>query len=346
MEFNKTITKFVIINYLIIMAEKKDLLLEAMDKITKKYGDGSVMKGDTFIDIERLPTGSIYLNRATGGGYPVGKIVEIFGPESSGKTTLCIHAMIEAQVKFPDKTVALIDAEHAFDGNYAKSVGLDMDSIVWSQPDSGEQGLDIAEALISSGQISLLVVDSVAALTPQAEIDGEMGDSRIGLHARLMSQAMRKLVAVINRTQTTVIFVNQLREKIGVMYGSPEITTGGNALKFYSSIRIDVRKYKGEDNKDGDRVTSKVKCNIVKNKVAPPFRIAEFDILFGVGIDKIGELIDSAMEFGIIEKKGSWFAYEGSNLGQGKNAVRELLYDNLELTSEIYQKVKDEQGKK
>lgn len=326
--------------------ENKDNLELALDTITKKFGKGSVMRGDTFVDIERISTGSLMLDKATGGGFPRGRIVEIYGAESSGKTTICIHAMIEAQKKHPKKSVAIIDAENAFDGSYAKKLGLNMEELIWSQPSSGEEALDIAEELIKSGAMSMVVVDSVAALTPQAEIDGDMGELKMGLLARLMSQAMRKLTAVVNKTNTTLLLINQTREKIGVMFGSPITTVGGNAVKFASSIRIEVNKTKGEDDSNGDRVTSHVKCSVIKNKVSPPFRKAEFDILFGVGIDKVGEIIDEAMSFNIVQKKGAWFNYGDIKLGQGKGNTRTLLNDNPELLEEILNKIKDEYGEK
>lgn len=318
-------------------------LLSKIDELNKRYGAGAVNTGDDIISIDRLSTGSMSLDNILGGGWGIGKIAEIYGPESSGKTTVCIHSMIEAQKSFPKKRVAFIDAEHALDRDYCEHLGLDMSKVVISQPDNGEQALEIAEVLISSGEISLCVIDSVAALVPKAEIDGEMGDSKMGLQARLMSQAMRKLTGLVNKTGTVLIFTNQLRDKIGVMYGSPETTSGGNALKFYASIRVDIRKSMGA--KDGDEVlTSKVTCKTVKNKLAPPFRKCVFEIIFGEGIDKIGELVTFADELGIIDKKGTWYSYQGTNLAQGFQATKDILRDNPELAEEIHTKIYELMG--
>ena len=320
--------------------EKMKALMAAMQKIEKDFGKGSIMKmGDEKIEnVEVIPTGSIGLNAALGvGGYPKGRIIEIYGPESSGKTTLAIHAIAECQKN--GGIAAFIDAEHAFDRFYAANLGVDIDNLYISQPDNGEQALEIADQLIRSSAIDILVVDSVAALTPKKEIEGDMGDSAVGLHARLMSQALRKLTATIAKTNTTCIFINQLREKIGVMFGNPETTTGGNALKFYASVRIDVRK--STPVKDGDNVLGNLtKVKVVKNKVAPPFRKAEFEIIFGEGISKIGEIVDLATEFNIIKKSGSWFSYGDSKLAQGRDAVKLLLKDNPELCEELEAKIK------
>ena len=314
-------------------------LQAAMGKIEKDFGKGSVMKmGDEKVDnIEVIPTGSLSLDLALGvGGYPRGRIIEIYGPESSGKTTLAIHAIAEAQKA--GGIAAFIDAEHAFDRFYAAKLGINIDDLVVSQPDNGEQALEIADQLIRSGAIDIIVVDSVAALTPKAEIEGDMGENKVGLQARLMSQALRKLTASINKTKTTCIFINQLREKIGVMFGNPETTTGGNALKFYASVRIDIRKSTAI--KDGDeQIGNLVKVKVVKNKVAPPFRRAEFDIMFGEGISRVGEVIDLGIDNKIIEKAGSWLSYNGTKLGQGRDKVVTLLKDNPELCEEIASKV-------
>ena len=314
-------------------------LQAAMGKIEKDFGKGSVMKmGDEKVDnIEVIPTGSLSLDLALGvGGYPRGRIIEIYGPESSGKTTLAIHAIAEAQKA--GGIAAFIDAEHAFDQFYAAKLGVNIDDLVVSQPDNGEQALEIADQLIRSGAIDIIVVDSVAALTPKAEIEGDMGENKVGLQARLMSQALRKLTASINKTKTTCIFINQLREKIGVMFGNPETTTGGNALKFYASVRIDIRKSTAI--KDGDeQIGNLVKVKVVKNKVAPPFRRAEFDIMFGEGISRVGEVIDLGIDNKIIEKAGSWLSYNGTKLGQGRDKVVTLLKDNPELCEEIASKV-------
>ena len=322
-------------------AAKLKALQATMDKIEKDFGKGAIMKlGDRPEgDVSVIPSGSIALDHALGiGGYPRGRVVEIFGPESSGKTTLAIHAIAEAQKA--GGFAAIIDAEHAFDRTYAKNLGVDVDTLLISQPDNGEQALEIADDLIRSGAIDIIVVDSVAALTPKAEIEGEMGDQKMGLQARLMSQALRKLTANISKTNTCCIFINQLREKIGVMFGNPETTTGGNALKFYASVRIDVRKV--TQLKDGDDPTgNRTRVKIVKNKMAPPFRKAEFDIVFGEGISKIGEIVDLGVEFDIIKKSGSWFSYGESRLAQGRDAVKKLLMDNPELTEEIEGKIRE-----
>ncbi len=320
-------------------SEKLKALQAAMSKIEKDFGKGSIMKlGDDHIEnVEVISSGSIGLNAALGvGGYPRGRIIEIYGPESSGKTTLAIHAIAEAQKN--GGIAAFIDAEHAFDRFYAEKLGVDVDNLWISQPDNGEQALQIADQLISSSAIDILVIDSVAALTPKAEIEGDMGDNKVGLQARLMSQALRKLTATISKTNTTCIFINQLREKIGVMFGNPETTTGGNALKFYSSVRLDIRG--GTAIKDGDDVIGKmVRVKVVKNKVAPPFRKCEFEILFGEGISKIGEIVDLGVEYGIVKKSGSWFSYGESRLAQGREGVKALLRDNPELAEELETKI-------
>ena len=322
-------------------SEKLKALQATISKIEKDFGKGTIMKlGDQpDCSVSTIASGSIGLDHALGiGGYPRGRVIEIYGPESSGKTTLAIHAIAEAQ-----KTggiAAIIDAEHAFDRTYAKNLGVNVDTLLISQPDNGEQALEIADNLIRSGAIDIMVIDSVAALTPKAEIEGEMGDSKVGLHARLMSQALRKLTANISRTNTCCIFINQLREKIGVMFGNPEVTTGGNALKFYASVRIDVRKI--GQLKDGDDATgSRTRVKIVKNKMAPPFRKAEFDIVFGEGISKIGEIIDLGVEYNIINKAGSWFSYGETKIGQGRDAVKQILMDNPQLADEIEAKIRE-----
>jgi recombination protein RecA len=322
--------------------EKLKALDLTIDKLEKTYGKGAVMKlGDQAREeVPRIPSGSITLDEALGiGGYPKGRVVEIFGPEASGKTTLAIHAIAEVQKE--DGVAAIIDAENAFDPYYAASLGVDTENLLISQPDNGEQALEIAENLIRSGAVDLLVVDSVAALTPKAEIEGEMGDSVVGMQARLMSQALRKLTSTIKKTGCCCIFINQLREKIGVMFGSPETTTGGNALKFYSSVRVDVRR--ATQLKDGDEVIgNRTKAKVVKNKVAPPFRKAEFDIIYGEGISKAGEIIDLGVDHKIIKKSGSWFSYGDTKLGQGRDAVRKLLKDNPELMDELEEKIKEQ----
>lgn len=315
--------------------DKLKALQAAMANIEKNFGKGSIMKmGDESIEaVEVIPTGSIGLDAALGvGGYPRGRIIEIYGPESSGKTTLAIHAIAEAQKA--GGIAAMIDAEHAFDRFYAAKLGVDIDNLLISQPDNGEQALEIADQLIRSSAIDIIVIDSVAALTPKAEIEGDMGDNKVGLQARLMSQALRKLTSTINKTNTTCIFINQLREKIGVMFGNPETTTGGNALKFYASVRLDIRP--GTAIKDGETVLGKqTKVKVVKNKVAPPFRKAEFDIMFGEGISRVGEIMDLGVEYGIIKKSGSWFSYNDSKLGQGRDACKQILLDNPELAEEL-----------
>ena len=325
--------------------ENKDAKLKAlqaaMAKIEKDFGKGSIMKlGEESVEkVEVIPTGSLGLDMALGvGGYPKGRIIEIYGPESSGKTTLALHAIAESQKQ--GGIAAFIDAEHAFDRFYASNLGVDVDNLLISQPDNGEQALQIADQLISSAAVDIIVIDSVAALTPKAEIEGDMGDNKVGLQARLMSQALRKLTSTISKTNTTCIFINQLREKIGVMFGNPETTTGGNALKFYASVRIDVRP--GTAIKDGDEILGKLtKVKIVKNKVAPPFRKCEFDIMFGTGISRIGEILDIAVDKGIVKKSGSWFSYGESKLAQGREAVLALLKDNPELCEELEAKVRE-----
>ncbi|MGZ3751110.1 MAG: recombinase RecA [Mucilaginibacter sp.] len=322
-------------------AEKLKALQLTLDKLEKSYGKGTIMKlGDTAIEpIDVISTGSIGLDIALGvGGLPKGRVVEIYGPESSGKTTLAIHAIAESQKN--GGIAAFIDAEHAFDRFYAKKLGVDVENLLISQPDNGEQALEIADNLIRSGAIDILVIDSVAALVPKGEIEGEMGDSKMGLQARLMSQALRKLTGTISKTGCCCIFINQLRDKIGVMFGNPETTTGGNALKFYASVRLDIRRI--SQIKDSDEVSgNRVKVKIVKNKVAPPFRIAEFDIMFGEGISKAGEIIDLGVEYNIIKKAGSWFSYGESRLGQGRDAVKQIILDNPELKEELEAKIKE-----
>ena len=329
------------------MSDPKDSKLKALkltlDKLDKTYGKGSVMKlGDqTMEKVESISSGSIGLDIALGvGGYPKGRVIEIYGPESSGKTTLTLHAIAECQKA--GGIAAFIDAEHAFDRFYAEKLGVDLGELVISQPDNGEQALEIADNLIRSGAVDALVIDSVAALTPKSEIEGEMGDSKMGLHARLMSQALRKLTASISKTNCTVFFINQLREKIGVMFGNPETTTGGNALKFYASVRIDIRRSTQLKNTEGGVLGNKTRVKIVKNKVAPPFKTAEFDIMYGEGISKIGEILDIGVERDIIEKSGSWFSYGGSKLGQGRDSVKSILKDNPELMEELEQKIVEE----
>ena len=320
-------------------SEKLKALQAAMSKIEKDFGKGSIMKlGDEHIEkVEVIPTGSIALNAALGvGGYPKGRIIEIYGPESSGKTTLAIHAIAEAQKV--GGIAAFIDAEHAFDRFYAANLGVDIDNLLIAQPDNGEQALEIADQLIRSAAVDIIVVDSVAALTPKKEIEGDMGDNVVGLQARLMSQALRKLTSTISKTNTTCIFINQLREKIGVMFGNPETTTGGNALKFYSSVRLDIRRVTSI--KDGDNVVgNQVRVKIVKNKVAPPFRKAEFEISFGEGISRVGEIVDMGVELGIIQKSGSWFSYNDTRLAQGRDATKQMIKDNPELAEELEAKI-------
>ena len=326
------------------MSSEKEAKLKALqltlDKLDKTYGKGTVMKmGDKAIEeVETISSGSLGIDLALGvGGYPRGRVIEIYGPESSGKTTLTLHAIAEAQKA--GGIAAFIDAEHAFDRNYAEKLGVDIENLIISQPDNGEQALEIAENLIRSGAIDIVVIDSVAALTPKSEIEGEMGDSKMGLHARLMSQALRKLTGTISKTHCTVFFINQLREKIGVMFGNPETTTGGNALKFYASVRLDIRR--STQIKDGDNVLgNRTKVKVVKNKVAPPFKTAEFDIMYGEGISKTGEILDLAVEFEIIKKAGSWFSYGDTKLGQGRDAVKALIKDNPELADELEEKIK------
>ena len=322
-----------------VNTDKLKALQAAMEKIEKSYGKGAIMTlgNDHIENIEVIPTGSIGLNAALGvGGYPRGRVVEIYGPESSGKTTLAIHAIAEAQKM--SGIAAFIDAEHAFDRFYAQKLGVDIDNLLVSQPDSGEQALEIAEQLIRSAAVDIIVIDSVAALTPKAEIEGEMGDSKMGLQARLMSQALRKLTAAISKTKTSCIFINQLREKIGVMFGNPETTTGGNALKFYASVRIDIRRI--STLKDGDDVKgTQVRVKVVKNKVAPPFRKAEFDIMFGEGISRAGEIIDLGSTLNIVKKSGSWFSYGDTKLAQGRDAAKQCIIDNPELADELEQQI-------
>jgi recombination protein RecA len=328
------------------MSSEKEAKLKALkltlDKLDKTYGKGAVMKmGDEVVqDVEVISSGSLGLDLALGvGGYPRGRVVEIYGPESSGKTTLTLHAIAEAQKA--GGIAAFIDAEHAFDRFYAEKLGVDIDNLIISQPDHGEQALEIADNLIRSGAIDIIIIDSVAALTPKSEIEGEMGDSKVGLHARLMSQALRKLTGSISKTHSTVIFINQLREKIGVMFGNPETTTGGNALKFYSSVRLDIRRSTQIKDTDGGVLGNKTRVKVVKNKVAPPFRLAEFDIMYGEGISKVGEILDLGVGYEIIKKSGSWFSYGDTKLGQGRDAVKTLLLDNPELMDELEGKIKD-----
>ena len=323
-------------------ADKLKALKLTLDKLDKTYGKGTVMKmGDSPDEnVEAISSGSLGLDIALGvGGYPKGRVIEIYGPESSGKTTLTLHAIAECQKK--GGIAAFIDAEHAFDRFYAENLGVDIENLIISQPDHGEQALEIADNLIRSGAIDMVIIDSVAALTPKSEIEGEMGDSKMGLHARLMSQALRKLTSSISKTNCTVIFINQLREKIGIMFGNPETTTGGNALKFYASIRLDIRRSTQIKSSDGVVMGNKTRVKIVKNKVAPPFKLAEFDIMYGEGISKVGEIIDLAVEAEIINKSGSWFSYDGTKLGQGRDAVKTLLKDNPDLTETLEAKLKE-----
>lgn len=330
----------------LVNKEKIKALQLSLDRIEKTYGKGTIMKlGDKPIEeMDHISTGSVGLDSALGvGGFPKGRVIEIYGPESSGKTTLALHAISESQKK--GGIAAFIDAEHAFDSSYAKKLGVDIDNLLVSQPDNGEQALEITENLIRSGAIDIIVIDSVAALTPKSEIEGEMGDSKMGLQARLMSQALRKLTSTISKTRCCCIFINQLREKIGVMFGNPETTTGGNALKFYASVRIDIRKI--NQIKDGERIIgNRVKIKVVKNKVAPPFRIAEVDIIYGEGFSKVGEIVDLGVEFEIVKKSGSWFSYGETKLGQGRDAVKQLLLDNIELSDEIEGKIREILAKK
>ena len=327
------------------MSKEKDAKLKALkltlDKLDKAYGKGTVMKMSDapVVDVDVIPTGSLGLDVALGvGGYPKGRVVEIYGPESSGKTTLTLHAIAEAQKA--GGIAAFIDAEHAFDRFYAENLGIDIDSLIISQPDNGEQALEIADNLVRSGAIDLVVIDSVAALTPRSEIEGEMGDSKMGLHARLMSQALRKLTGSISKTNCTMIFINQLREKIGVMFGNPETTTGGNALKFYASVRLDIRRSTQIKDSDGSVRGNKTRVKVVKNKVSPPFKLAEFDIMYGEGVSKVGEILDIAVEFKIIQKSGSWFSYEETKLGQGRDAVKQMIKDKPDLMDELETKIK------
>ena len=327
------------------MSKEKDAKLKALkltlDKLDKAYGKGTVMKMSDapIVDVDVIPSGSLGLDVALGvGGYPRGRVVEIYGPESSGKTTLTLHAIAEAQKA--GGIAAFIDAEHAFDRFYAENLGIDIDNLIISQPDNGEQALEIADNLVRSGAIDLVVIDSVAALTPRSEIEGEMGDSKMGLHARLMSQALRKLTGSISKTNCTMIFINQLREKIGVMFGNPETTTGGNALKFYASVRLDIRRSTQIKDSDGSVRGNKTRVKVVKNKVAPPFKLAEFDIMYGEGVSKVGEILDIAVEFEIIQKSGSWFSYEETKLGQGRDAVKQMIKDNPDLMDELETKIK------
>jgi len=322
-------------------AAKLKALQLTLDKLDKSYGKGTVMRmsDQAVVDVEAISSGSLGLDIAMGvGGYPKGRVIEIYGPESSGKTTLTLHAIAEAQKA--GGIAAFIDAEHAFDRFYAEKLGVDIDNLIISQPDHGEQALEIADNLVRSGAVDIIVIDSVAALTPKSEIEGEMGDSKMGLHARLMSQALRKLTGSISKTNCTMIFINQLREKIGVMFGNPETTTGGNALKFYASVRLDIRRSTQIKDTDGNVLGNKTRVKVVKNKVAPPFKTTEFDIMFGQGISKIGEIIDVAVEQELIKKSGSWFSYGDTKLGQGRDAVKTLLEDNPELLDELENKIK------
>ncbi len=327
------------------MSNEKEAKLKALkltlDKLDKAYGKGTVMRMSDapVIDIDVISSGSLGLDLALGvGGYPKGRVVEIYGPESSGKTTLTLHAIAETQKA--GGIAAFIDAEHAFDRFYAQNLGVDIDNLIISQPDNGEQALEIADNLVRSGAIDMIVIDSVAALTPKSEIEGEMGDSKMGLHARLMSQALRKLTGSISKANCTMIFINQLREKIGVMFGNPETTTGGNALKFYASVRLDIRRSTQIKDSDGTVRGNKTRVKVVKNKVAPPFKLAEFDIMYGEGVSKVGEVLDLAVEFDIIKKSGSWFSYDETKLGQGRDAVKQMINDNPDLMDELEEKIK------
>lgn len=325
------------------MADKNKALETALTQIEKKYGAGAIMRlGESkSLNVEAISTGSLLLDIATGiGGFPRGRIIEVYGPESSGKTTLALHAVAEAQKAGGE--AAFVDAEHALDPVYAANLGVDIDSLLVSQPDNGEQALEIVEALARSGALDIIVVDSVAALVPRAEIDDDMGDSHVGLHARLMSQAMRKLTAVISKSNTVIIFINQLREKVGVVYGNPEVTTGGRALKFYSTMRVDVRRVESLKGTGGEFIGSRTKVKIVKNKVAPPFKTAEFDIMYGEGISRVGEVLDSAVSLNIVKKSGAWFSYNGERLGQGRDNVKNLLKTNTALCAEIEKQVREQ----
>ena len=327
------------------MSKEQEAKLKALkltlDKLDKAYGKGTVMKmsDSPVVDVDVISSGSLGLDVALGvGGYPKGRVIEIYGPESSGKTTLTLHAIAETQKA--GGIAAFIDAEHAFDRFYAQNLGVDIDNLIISQPDNGEQALEIADNLVRSGAIDMIVIDSVAALTPKSEIEGEMGDSKMGLHARLMSQALRKLTGSISKTNCTMIFINQLREKIGVMFGNPETTTGGNALKFYASVRLDIRRSTQIKDSNGNVMGNKTRVKVVKNKVAPPFKLAEFDIMYGVGVSKVGEILDIAVEFDIIQKSGSWFSYDETKLGQGRDAVKQMINDNPDLMDELETKIK------
>jgi recombination protein RecA len=327
------------------MSKEQEAKLKALkltlDKLDKAYGKGTVMKmsDSPVVDVDVISSGSLGLDVALGvGGYPKGRVIEIYGPESSGKTTLTLHAIAETQKA--GGIAAFIDAEHAFDRFYAQNLGIDIDNLIISQPDNGEQALEIADNLVRSGAIDMIVIDSVAALTPKSEIEGEMGDSKMGLHARLMSQALRKLTGSISKTNCTMIFINQLREKIGVMFGNPETTTGGNALKFYASVRLDIRRSTQIKDSNGNVMGNKTRVKVVKNKVAPPFKLAEFDIMYGEGVSKVGEILDIAVEFDIIQKSGSWFSYDETKLGQGRDAVKQMINDNPDLMDELETKIK------